>query len=72
MMLKFYLLFTALPPDTTILAVVKSGFPESDVYYFTKAVFAAEGASTDFIYGLPSAKGASSKEEERKVKKFKG
>lgn len=30
---KFSLLLTPLPPDTTILAVVKSGLLESDFYY---------------------------------------
>lgn len=32
---KFYLLLTPLPPETTILAVVRSGFPESDTSSLT-------------------------------------
>jgi hypothetical protein len=35
---KFYLLFTPLPPETTIRAEVKSGFPESEVSSFTNYV----------------------------------
>jgi hypothetical protein len=48
-MAKFYLLFTPLPPETTILADVKSGFPESELSSFTNSVLEPEGSGTSVI-----------------------
>jgi hypothetical protein len=52
-MLKFYLLFTPLPPDTTILAVVRSGLLESDESSFTNYVLREEGTETYETVGFP-------------------
>ena len=44
--LKFYLLFTPLPPETTTLAVVSSGLLESAESSLTNYVFTLEGRET--------------------------
>jgi len=46
---KFYLFFTPLPPDTTILAVVSSGLLESEESSLTKLVLTMEGSSASDI-----------------------
>jgi len=53
MILKFYLLLIPLPPDTTILAVVKSGLLESDDSSLTKLVFTSEASSVLTTWGEP-------------------
>ena len=52
-MLKFSLLFTPRPPDTTILAVVRSGLLESDESYLTNYVLREEGTDTSETAGFP-------------------
>jgi len=58
MISKFSLLLTPLPPDTTILAVVKSGLLESDESYFTNSVLRELGIETLETVGFPSETGA--------------
>jgi hypothetical protein len=69
--LKFYLLLTPLPPDTTILAVVKSGLFESDVSSLMNVVFESEEIYVFMTWGEPCANEASSKQEGLNVRKFK-
>lgn len=67
---KFYLLLTPRPPETTILAVVKSGLLESDFSSFTNSDNLSSGSeitSTGASF-LPGA--ISPKEEGLKVKKL--
>lgn len=50
---KFSLLFTPLPPETTILAVVNYGLLESDSSSFTKLVLVSLGNSASSTFGDP-------------------
>jgi hypothetical protein len=52
-MLKFSLLLTPLPPETTILAVVKSGLLESDEFSLTNSVLREVGIDTSVTVGFP-------------------
>jgi len=67
---KFYLLLTPLPPDTTTLAVVSSGLLESPASSLINLVFMDEGGLTSSTAGEPWASGASSKLEGLKVRKL--
>lgn len=67
---KFYLLLTALPPDTTTRAVVRSGLPESSDSSLTKFVSLFSGTSSSSTWGDPLAYGDYSKLAGRKVKKL--
>ena len=67
---KFYLLFTPRPPETTILAVVKSGLLESDFSYFTNSDNLSDGSEMTYTSALFFPGAISSKEEGLKVKKL--
>lgn len=58
MISKFSLLFTPLPPETTILAVVRSGLLESDESSLTNSVLREEGREASEMAGFPSETGA--------------
>jgi hypothetical protein len=67
---KFYLLLTPRPPETTILAVVKSGLLESDFSSFTNSDNFSAGSyiTSTGVSFLPGV--ISPKEEGLKVKKL--
>ena len=53
--LKFYLLLTPLPPETTTLAVVSSGLLESPESSLMNFVLISEGGFTSSTAGVPDA-----------------
>ena len=70
MISKFYLLLTPLPPDTTTLAVLKSGLLVSVESSLTKLVLTYLGTSASSTEGEPSCSWTSSKLAGLKVRKL--